>query len=129
MPDVYAYKRARVAALLRRWNSGTVTLTRITTAAPEEETPWIPGEATSESYTLDARVDGVAADYVDGVTVIESDLVVIMSPKARLDGVVVDLEPRMSDVITIDDAVKRIKKIQPVPAAGPAAMFQVFVAS
>lgn len=127
--DLYAPKRARVAAMLKRWSAGTITLTRATRAPSDEATPWIPGEATLTVYQLDARADGVAGEYADGTTVLATDLKVIVSPKATLDGVTVDLVPRMTDVLTIDGKEKAIKKIDAVPASGPAAMFHVFVES
>lgn len=127
--DLYAPKRARVAAMIKRWSTGTVMLTRTTNAPADDATPWIPGAATLVVYRLDARADGVAGEYADGATVLATDLKVIASPKATLDGVTVDLVPRMTDVLTIDGAEKAIKKIDAVPASGPAAMFHIFVES
>lgn len=128
MVDVYAPKRARVAAVLRRWNSGAVTLTRTTRGTPAPDKPWLPGPVTgTDVYTLDAIARGVAADYINGTTIVASDLVITASPKARLDGLEVDLVPRMSDVIGLDGEAKIIKKIQPVPAAGLAARYEIFV--
>lgn len=130
MPDRYAYARSRVADTLAVWKTGTVTLTRSTPGTPEAETPWIPGTPTTTVYTLDARVDGATADYIDGATVIATDLMVIASPKAAdPDGAIVDIVPEMGDVLTIDGALKAIKKVDAVPAAGDAAMFHIFVAS
>lgn len=128
--DPYAPKRRRVAAILKRWSTGTVTLSRTTRAAPEPATPWLPGAPSDTAvYTLDAVVKGVTAEYVDGTTVLATDLVVIVSPKAVLNGVVVDIEPVLTDTIRIGDATKVIKKISAVPAGGPPARFNVFVAS
>lgn len=129
MVDSYSPMRADVAAILKTWKTGTVTLTRTTRADPEPETPWIPGEASTIVYTLDARADGTAAEYADGTTILATDRLLIVSPKATLNGAVVDIVPRMSDTLTIDGAAKVIKKIDAVPAAGPAARFHVFVAS
>lgn len=128
MVDVYASKRRRVARMIKRWNAGNVTLMRTTPGEPDEATPWEPGEPSTEVYTLRARVDGVAADYVDG-TIIATDLMIIASPKALLADVEVDIVPNMTDVLSIDGAAKIIKKIEAVPAAGPAARFHIFVAS
>ena len=44
-------------------------------------------------------------------------------------GSVVDIEPRMTDTLQIGGVPKAIKKIEAVPAAGPAARFNLFVAS
>lgn len=137
MSDPYAYARSRVASKLAIWNTGAVTLTRSTPGAPEEATPWIPGEPTLDVYELDARVDGVAEEYINETTILASDLMVIASPKAvhtltdgdPADGAVVDLVPQMTDTLAIDGAAKVIKKIDAIPAAGPAARFHIFVAS
>lgn len=129
MSDPYAYARERTVQALAAWTAGTVTLTRTTTGTPDPATPWIPGTPSTAVYTLSARVDGVAADRVDGTTILASDLMVIVSPRATLAGSPVDLVPQMSDTLTIDGAVKAIKRIDAVPAAGPAARFNIYVAS
>ncbi len=118
-----------VARQIGRYGTGTVTLTRTTTGTPDPATPWIPGTPTTAVYTLSARVDGVVADQVDGTTILATDLMVIASPLATLAGVPVDIVPRQADTLTIDGAVKAIKKIEAVPAAGAAARFHIFVAS
>lgn len=128
--DRYSFARSRVAAKLSEFSIGTVTLTRSTPGTPEPETPWIPGAPTLTTYTLDARVDGVSEDYVDDVTIVASDLMVIASPKARADdGSTVDVVPQMTDVVTIDGEEKTVKKVEAIPASGDAAVFHIFVAS
>jgi hypothetical protein len=119
-----------VVRQIKRYGSGTVTLTRSTPGAPDPETPWTPGAPTLAVYDLDARVDGVSDDDLKDTSIVATDLKVIASPKARdADGDVVDIDPQMSDVVTIDGAAKTVKKIEAVPAAGPAARFHIFVAS
>lgn len=119
-----------VARQIGRYGSGAITLTRSTSGAPTPETPWTPGDPTVEVYELDARLDGVTADQIDGTTIVATDLMVIASPKARdAGGDVVDIVPTMADVIAIDGAAKVVKKIEAVPAAGPAARFHIFIAS
>lgn len=131
MPDRYTYARSRVAAKLAEFSIGTVTLTRSAPGEPEDaQKPWIPGPPTETVYALDARVDGVSAEYVDGTLIVASDRVVITSPQARAaDGAVVDIVPQMGDVIHVDGEPKAVKKVEAVPAAGPAARFHVFIAS
>lgn len=136
MPGVMDRHRASVARVIAKWKTGEVTLTRVTRADPDPETPWIPGAPTFDVYALDARVDGVASDLIDGTTIIATDLVVIASPQARhtlsdgeaASGAVVDIVPTIADTLTIDGEEKVIKKVQPYPAAGLAAMFHIFVA-
>lgn len=135
--DRYAAKRRRVARVIAKWNTGTITLTRTTAAASEPETPWIPGEPSTDVYALDARLDGVTADMIDGTTITATDLVAITSPRARhtlsngeaADGAVADIVPTESDILTIDGREKTIKRVVAYPAAGPAALFHVFIAS
>ena len=129
MGDPYAFARGRVAKQLARRKNCIVTLTRATRAAPDPETPYIPGAPTLSIYDLDAYVTGVAAQYVDGTTILVSDLMVVVSPRARLAGADVDVVPQMDDVLTIDGRQYAIKAIKPAPAAGPAAIFRIFVAS
>jgi hypothetical protein len=122
---------SNVAQMIERYGAGPgpVTLTRSTPGAPDPSTPSTPGTPTLAVYTLDARVDGVAAEFIDGTTVIATDRMVIASPKATLGGNVVDIVPQMSDTLSIDGAVAVVKKIEAVPAAGPAARFNIFIAS
>ncbi|KAF0102233.1 MAG: hypothetical protein FD144_2668 [Rhodospirillaceae bacterium] len=127
--DPYAYARERTVDALAQWSTGTVTLTRTTPGTPDPSTPWIPGSPSTAIYTLAARVDGVAADRIDGTTILATDLMVIASPRATLAGAAVDLVPQISDTLSIDGAAKTIKKIEQVPAAGAAVRYHIFVAS
>lgn len=137
MADRYAYVRRRNALKIERWNTGTITLTRSTPGTPAAETPWIPGEPTLDVYAIDARLNGVAAEYVDGTEILATDRMAIVSPKAvhtltdgnPADGATVDIVPQMSDTLSIDGHVAVVKKIEPVPAAGAAARFHIFIAS
>lgn len=125
-----ASMRRNVARMIAWYSSGTVTLTRSTPGAPDSDTPWEPGAPSVDVYTLDARVDGVTDDHLVDGSIVATDLVVIASPKAlNSSGVVVDFDPAMTDVLVIDGATKSIKKIEAVPAGGPPARFNIFVAS
>lgn len=128
MVDVYAHKRRRVARMIKRWSTGTVTLTRSIPATPSAQTPWVPG-TTLSVYTLDARVDGVNAEYINGTTILATDRMVIASPEALLAGEVVSIEPRSSDVLSIDGDEVVIKEVKAIPAAGLAALFHIVIAS
>lgn len=114
-----------------------ITLTKTVPGTPDPATPWLPGTPTTDIFELDAKVDGVAAQYIDGTTVLASDLVVVASPKARhithngapADGAVVDLDPEMADTLQIGGADKAIKRILPAEDGGVIALFRIFVAS
>ena len=131
MADRYDYVRNRTVAKIAEWKTGTVTLTRSTPGAlPDADKPWEPGTPTLTVYTLDARIDGVVADYVDNTTILATDLMVIASPKATNEaGAVVDIVPVITDTLTVDGAVQVIKRIDAVPAAGQAARFNIFIGS
>lgn len=119
-----------VARKIKQYGSGTITLTRSTPGAPDPGTPSTPGAPTLAVFALDARVDGVTDDDLKDTSIVSTDLVVIASPKATdVEGAIVDIDPRMGDVLTIDGNDKVVKKIEAVPAAGPAARFHIFVAS
>jgi hypothetical protein len=132
----YADIQAMAADLLKEFKQGFVTLTRSTPGAVDPSAPWVIPVATTETYELDAVVRGVSAKYVDGTTIVASDLMATCSPKAvhtltngaAADGAIVDLEPLMTDAISIDGAVRTVKKITPIPAAGPVVSFLIFVA-
>ncbi len=131
MADRYDYARSRNIAKLAEFNTGVITLTRTTRAAPDTDAPWVPGEATSvDVYTLDARVDGVSADFVDGTLILATDRVVIASPVATdADGAAVSIVPLMSDTLQIDGAAAAIKRIEAVPSAGDAVRFNIYIGS
>jgi len=130
MSDPYAFARARTADVLRRFNAGTVMLIRDVRAASDIETPWKPGAvASTVVYTLNARADGTAGEYADGTTVLATDRLLIVSPLAELAGAVVEIVPLMTDTLQIDGETKVIKKIDAVPAAGPAVRFHLFISS
>jgi hypothetical protein len=120
---------ATAQRLVDRFGS-PVTLTRSTPGTPDSATPWIPGTPTIATYALDAVAKGVTAEFIDGTTVVATDLMVVASPRAATStGAVVEIVPRMSDALTIGGAAKVIKKIEAVPASGAAALFRIFVAS
>lgn len=135
--DALTSIRDRVAGVIAERQTGEIMLARSTIAASEPETPWIPGEAVRDVFALQGRADGVTADMVDGTVVTATDLVVIVSPKARhvitggeeADGAVVDIVPTTADTLVLDGREKTIKRVVALPASGPAAMFQIFVAS
>lgn len=106
-----------------------ITLLRISRAPSAPGTPWSPGAPATTTYVLDGYVSGDVSKYADGTSILASDLMVVASPKATLDGVVVDIEPRMTDTLTIDGHVRAIKRVRPSPAAGAPALFRIFVAS
>ena len=135
--DALTSIRDRVAGIIAERHAGEISLVRSTVAASEPDTPWIPGAAVRDVFALLGRVDGVTADMIDGTVITATDLVVIVSPKARhvmtgeeaANGAVVDIVPTTADTLEIDGQAKTIKRVVALPAAGAAAMFHIFVAS
>lgn len=119
------------AAVMIADRGESVTLIRTNRAAPAGDTPWQPGAPTTETYTLDAVVKGVAAKYIDGKTIIASDRLLIASPKAKRvsDGVVVDLEPRMTDKLQIGGKETTVKRVDKPSDGGVVAKYRIFVAA
>jgi hypothetical protein len=110
--DPYAYARGRVRTKIRQWKTGVVTLTR-----------------GADVYTLDARVDGVIAEYLSDTTIRGTDRMVIASPQAILDDAAASIVPRMTDIIKIDGKQHTTVQVKAVPAAGAAAMFHIIIRS
>lgn len=120
----YAGIAVEVAAAFEEVKQGVVVLQRTTFADPDPATPWIPGEETVVDYPLDAiasavTVDQANAKYIDGTTITTADIVLTCS--------VSPVVPAMTDTLTIDGAVRTIKKIIQVPAAGVPVLFKLFV--
>lgn len=120
----YAGIAVEVAAAFEEVRQGTVVLQRITYAAPDPATPWIPGEATAVAYDLDAiasavTVDQANAKFIDGTTITTADIVLTCS--------VPPVVPAMTDTLTVDGEVRMIKKIVQVPSAGVPVLFKIFV--
>lgn len=106
----YARMTATASRLLDRFAQGTVVLTISTPTEPDPATPWEPGTPTTQAYTLDATVRGVSQRYIDGVTILASDLQVT----AAVFGAV----PKVGDDMTIDGYGVTILQVVALPAAG-----------
>jgi len=121
----YSRMTATASRLMSRFAQGSIALTRTTPGEPDPATPWLPGEATTTTYTLDATVAAVTVDqanakFIDGTTIVMSDLVITSA--------VPPVAPVMTDTITMDGVAKAIKKIIQLPAAGVAVAYKIFVA-
>ncbi len=124
MADFYAEMQGIASGILAEFKQGTITLSRTPTAAPETETPWEPGAPTTTTYTLDAVARGanqteIGSAYTNGTLVLASDLVVTCA--------VPEVEPQMTDAVTIDGREYVIKGISRKPAAGTPVAYALFV--
>lgn len=131
MSDAFYLDLQGVAAdVLGQFKQGTVTLTRVERAEPDEDAPDVLGAVTATLvFTLSATVKGVNKKFVDGTMVLADDLVVTTSPVVLLDGSKALLETiELSDILKINDVSHVIHKVEAKPAAGPTVAFLVFVA-
>lgn len=108
------------ADLLAEFKQGLITLTRTPLADPDEDSPWQPGEAGEPTvYTLDATVKGVSAEFVDGSTILSTDLQVMAA--------VPPVVPAMTDVLAIDGSDVVLIRIDTIPAAGTPVAYRFIV--
>ncbi len=110
MAGIYTRMQGTASRLLGKFAQGTIVLTKTVTADPEPETPWIPGEASTTSYALKAVAKGVSREFVDGTTILASDLEVTAADFGA--------EPAPGDELTIDGEPVVILKQMRVPPAG-----------
>lgn len=80
---------------------------------------WNPTPGAPVSYTLDATVQGVEADYVDGSLILATDKQVTCAVFA--------VEPSLAGTITIDGKVCQIVRVDRVPGAGTVIAWRIFV--
>lgn len=116
----YVRMQGTATRLLGKYAQGVVTLSRTTTAEPDPETPWEPGEETTVVYMLAATVKGVSQRYVDGSTVLATDLEVTAAVTATDEnGDEVSIDPDMTtDALSVDGQAVEIVRDLSVPAAG-----------
>lgn len=113
-PFNYDRMRATAGRLLDRFAQGTVTLTRERPGVIDENEPWLPVDPIAASEPLVGAVRGVSAQYVDGATILATDLQVTCKPPA--------MSIQLGDKVTIDGKPVIVLRIMAKPAAGlPAA--------
>ena len=107
MSDFYGRLQGTASRLMAKFKQGQVVYT-ITGAPTGPE--WNPTPGAPVSYTLDATVQGVEADYVDGSLILATDKQVTCAVFA--------VEPSLAGTITIDGKVCQIVRVDKVPGAG-----------
>lgn len=122
MASFYEELGSVATGLLREFKQGSVSLVSRTQAAGS--TAFEPGALTEVSVPLDAVVKGVSKKFVDGNSVLSSDLEVLIGPVGT-DGSSVN--PTMADVIEVDGVRRTIKKVVQTPAAGTPVLYTVIV--
>ena len=110
-------KMQKMASRRMAWASQGQVVYTITGAATGPA--WNPTPGTPVSYTLDATVQGVEADYVDGSLILATDKQVTCA--------VFGAEPSLAGTITIDGKVCQIVRVDKVPGAGVTIAWRIFV--
>jgi hypothetical protein len=104
----YGRMQGVATRLLTRFNQGAVTLTKtVTTPGPND---WTPGTPTDTTYTLQATAKGVSKEFIDGTTIVATDL--------EITAAAFPAEPDPADVLAIDGKAVTVLKTMPIPPAG-----------
>lgn len=121
MADFYDEMRDVADELLAEFAQGTVILKRVTTAAPDPETPWVPGSETVTTYTLNATVKRMHQRYENGVLIVETgDMVTFAVPPVT---------PLITDKLVIDGVERVISNLTPIPGAGTTVAWKAWCAA
>lgn len=125
----YGRMQATASRLMKRFAQGTVTLTKPGETVPGAN-PWDPPvEGEPVVYTLDATVKGVSDKYIDGTTILATDLEVLVSTAGRdANGNPVAIDPDLgADTLTIDGQAMTLVRDLSVPAAGTKVVLKYIV--
>lgn len=96
--------------LLGRFSQGVITLTRPGSTTPGPN-PWDPPvESPPVEYTLKAVAKGVSKEFIDGTTIVATDL--------EITAAVFGADPDPADVLAIDGKAVTVLRIIRLPAAG-----------
>ena len=116
MADLYTRMRGRATRLLDKYGQGSVAYIQPGSVSGPGYAPVV---GTPTTHTLDATVTGVAQQYVDGTTILATDLMVMCS--------VFGAEPTVAGHLTIDGRTLQIVRVDRVPAAGTVIVWRLFV--
>ena len=116
MTDLYGRLQGTASRLMAKFSQGQVVYT---ITGPSTGPEWNPTPGVPVSYTLDATVQGVEADYVDGSLILATDKQVTCAVFA--------VEPSLAGTITIDGKVCQIVRVDKVPGAGAVIAWRIFV--
>lgn len=109
MSAFYQRMKTNVAdKLLKQFKQGDIVLVQtVTTPAPN---PWDAPVTTELRTPLDAIAKGVSEQYVDGVTILSTDIEIVSAAPL--------VATKVSDFIEIDGKTTTLLRIIPIPAAG-----------
>lgn len=110
MDGFYEEMQGVAGELLAEFAQGVVTVTVPGTTTPGPN-PWDPPVVTDPvTYPLDATVKGVSKEFVDGTTILATDL--------EVTAAVFGAEAGPADAVSIDGTAMTLLKVIRVPAAG-----------
>ena len=112
MSGIFDYTRMAATAtrLIERFNQGLIVLTKLGSTTPPVN-PWDPPVGTDPvAHTLKATAKGVSKEFIDGTTIVATDIEIIAA--------VFDAEPDPADVLTIDGKPVMVLRVIRLPAAG-----------
>lgn len=117
----YAKLQAKVSKVMPKVAQGSVSLKRVTTAAPDPSTPWIPGAGTVATYPIKATVRRLHQRYENGVLIVETgDMVMFNVPP---------VVPVITDKLVIDGVERVITNLTPIPPAGTVVAYKAWCAA
>jgi len=101
------------------FKQGSVYLVRVTKAAANIATPWIPGTESTSFIELDSVTRRVDQKYVDGVEILATDDAVTFA--------VPNVEPSNLDRIQKDGILFNIKRLIRIPDAGTPVAYMAII--
>jgi hypothetical protein len=117
MNDFYSKMQGVTSKVLKRFGQGGIYYVALTPGIGPKDNP---GPSTETPYKLDAAARGVSFKYVNGSTIVTSDLQLTMAVRK-------DVTPSIEGFVKIDDRQYKIIQVIPKPAAGtPVAYTLIF---
>lgn len=117
----YGRMQGVATRLLDRFNQGVITLTRSTPGTPDPDEAWTPVEPTLTTYTIKATAKGVSKEFIDGTTIVASDL--------EITAAAFGADPEPADALAIDGKAVTLLRIIRLPAAGTLVAWKFVVRS
>jgi hypothetical protein len=133
MVNIYGKIQKDLSRETKKWQHTSpqqeVILSKMTQAASDPSTPYLPGARTYVSYKLEALIAGVDEEMVDGKTILSTDLTVTFAPYGLVNGVLTAIgEPTVKDKLTIAGVTREIKKTLVTPPIGTPVNITLFIA-
>lgn len=119
MSTFYSEMADIASEVLDEFKQGEIVLLKPGTTTPGPN-PWDPPVTTPPtSYPLSATAKGVSKEFIDGDTILATDL--------EITAAVFDAEPDPADTLTVDGQAVTVIKTMRIPAAGPVVAWKFIV--